>query len=225
MSKLFSNRAEAGKKLAQQLAEYTQHGDAIVLGLTRGGVPVACEVAKILNIPMDILMVRKLVIEEKGRLVIGAITSAGHKILNQEVIQQQHISDELIETAEESSRAVLQINERRYRGVTPDPTLDGHTVILVDDGMNSGSTMRVSIASLGTQNSAKIIVAVPVASRQALDTLSHADKVICLQPMEEMDSIADAYEEFDPVDDDEVSDLLAEVKRFQYADFDIPPFV
>lgn len=225
MSKLFRNRTEAGTKLAAQLAEYKQHGDVIVLGLPRGGIPAACEVAKILNVPMDILMVRKLILKEQGDLAVGAITSAGHKILNQDVIQQHPISDEQIEAEEESSRAVLQISERRYRGVTPDPTLGGHTVILVDDGMNSGATMQVAIASLLSQSPARIIVAVPVASQHSLDMLSHADEVICLMSMEQMDSIADAYEEFDPVDDDEVSDLLAEVKRFQYQDFDIPPFV
>lgn len=225
MSGLFRNRAEAGKKLAKRLAEFKQHTDAIVLALPRGGVVTASEVAMALNIPMDILLVRRLYIEGENRLAIGAITTAGHRILNQELIGQHHISEQQIEAAEESARTILQQRERRYRGVTPDPTLSGHTVILVDDGMNSGATMQVAIASLLAQNPARIIVAVPLASQHSLDNLQYADQVICLHTMEQLDSIADGYKEFHKVDDDEVSDLLAAVKRFQYADFDIPPFV
>ena len=225
MSGLFRNRAEAGKKLAKRLSAYRQHTDAIVLALPRGGVVTASEVAKALNIPMDILLVRRLYIEDEPRLAIGAITTAGHRILRQDVIRQHQISDEQIEAAEEAARTLLQARERRYRGVTPDPTLSGHTVILVDDGMNSGATMQVAIASLLPQNPARIIVAVPLASQHSLDNLQHADEVICLQPMEQMNSIADGYKEFHRVNDDEVSDLLAAVKHFQYEDFDIPPFV
>ncbi|MDH5184802.1 MAG: phosphoribosyltransferase family protein [Gammaproteobacteria bacterium] len=225
MSVLFHDRAEAGKKLAKRLTEYKQHADAIVLGLPRGGIIPASEVAKSLNIPMDILLVRRLYVEEQNHLAIGAITSGGHKILNQEVIQRYHISSEQVDAAEQTSRALLQSRERRYRGVVPEPTLAGHTVILVDDGMKSGATMQVAIASLRSQNPARIIVAVPLATQHSLDTLNHADEVICLQPMGMLASIADGYKEFHRLDDDEVSDLLAEVKRFQYQDFDIPPFV
>lgn len=225
MSGLFRNRAEAGKKLAKHLVAYKQHMDAIVLGLPRGGVATASEVARALNIPMDILLVRRLYIEGEPRLAIGAITTAGHKILHQDVIRQHHLGDEQVEAAEEAARVVLQARERRYRGVTPDPTLAGHTVILVDDGMKTGATMQVAIASLLPQNPARIIVAVPLATQHSLENLQHADEVICLQPMEQLDSIADGYKEFHRVTDDEVCDLLAAVKRFQYADFDIPPFV
>ena len=225
MGGIFRDRAEAGKQLAMQLKRYAQQQGVIVLGLPRGGILTAAEVARELNLPLDILLVRKLLIPGTEPLAIGAITTAGHKILNQQVILQHQISEQQIEAAEEAARVVLQARERRYRGVSPDLTLAGHTVILVDDGMLTGATMQVAVASLGTQQPARIIVAVPVASQQSIDALSIADELICLHPLEKLHSIAEAYKDFHKVDDDEVCDQLAAAEHIAYKDFDLPPFV
>lgn len=225
MGEVFRNREEAGKQLARKLKAYRQQEQVVVLGLPRGGIITAAEVARELNLPLDVLLVRKLLIPGPEPLAIGAITSAGHKILNHQVILQHRISEQQIEAAEEATRVLLQARERRYRGASPDLTLAGHTVILVDDGMLSGATMQVAVASLGTQQPARIIVAVPVASQQSVDALTIADEVICLHPVEKLHNIADGYKDFHKVDDDEVCDLLAATKHIAYQDFDLPPFV
>lgn len=206
----FLNRKDSGWQLAQRLKPYARQSDVLVLGLPRGGVPVAYEVAKVLKVPLDVCLVRKLGVPGQEELAMGAIASGGVRILNYDVIGSLGISEQAIEDVTTRELQELQRRDRTYRGDRPPPDVQNRTVILVDDGIATGSTMRAAIAVLQAQHPARLIVAVPVATSQVCDLLQlQADEVVCLLTPENVYSIGLWYENFAQVTDEEVNQLLA----------------
>jgi putative phosphoribosyl transferase len=210
MKTRFQNRTDAGKKLAQALKAYANRADVIVLGLPRGGVPVAYEVAKALNAPLDICIVRKLGVPGHKELAMGAIASGGVRVLNYNVLGWLHISGKTIDEVAERELHELQRRDRAYRGDRPQPQITDRTVILVDDGLATGSTMRAAIAVLRAQQPKEIIVAVPVAPADVCQEFrAEVDRVICLKTPEPFYAIGLWYDNFAQTTDEEVCTLLA----------------
>ena len=209
MTAPFRDRVEAGQRLGRLLARYAGHDDAIVLGLPRGGVPVAAAVADALDTPLDVFLVRKLGVPGHEELAMGAIASGGGRTLNDDVVADLRISPEVIErvTARESEE--LARRERLYRGSRPSPEMTNRTIIVVDDGLATGSTMRAAIAALREQRPARIIVAVPVAAPPVCALFdSIADEVVCAITPEPFYAVGLWYEHFKPTSDAEVQHLL-----------------
>src|SRR5712671_410100 len=148
---LFHDRTDAGQQLADKLTEYADRPDVLVLGLPRGGVPVAYEVARALHAPLDVFLVRKLGLPGHEELAMGAVASGGVRVLNRDVVEQLNIPDEVIDAVAQRELQELERRERAYRGVRPFPEVRGKTVILVDDGLATGSTMRAAVAALRQQ--------------------------------------------------------------------------
>lgn len=210
MERTFRDRTEAGQELARHLRQYANRPDVLVLGLPRGGIPVAAIVARALHAPLDVLLVRKLGTPGQEELALGAIASGGSRVLNQVVVQELGIPAHVIEEITRREQAELARRERLYRGNRPGFQAQGRTVILVDDGLATGATMRAAIAALRQQRPARIVVAVPVAPPtvcQALGTV--ADEVICLLTPQEFLGVGRWYDDFSPVTDEEVRGLLA----------------
>ncbi|MFN6566033.1 phosphoribosyltransferase [Dendronalium sp. ChiSLP03b] len=206
----FRNRTEAGQMLAKHLTAYANREDVLVLGLPRGGVPVAFEVAKELNVPLDICLVRKLGVPTHKELAMGAIASGGVRVLNYEVVSWLGISSHTIDEVAAKELRELQRRDRAYRGEKPQPEVKNRTVILVDDGIATSSTMRAAIAVLRAQQAQRIVVAVPVAPPATCEQLrTEVDEVICLTAPEPLYAIGLWYEEFSQTSDEEVRDLLA----------------
>jgi len=209
----FADRAEAGRKLAAELREYAGREDVVVLALPRGGVPVAFEVARELRTPLDVFVVRKLGLPAEPELAMGAIASGGARVLNDEVVQAAGIPPETIEAVAAREREELARREQLYRGERPSLTVEGKTVILVDDGVATGSTMRVAVQALRRQRPAQIVVAVPVAPPQTCNELrGEADDVVCTRTPEPFIAIGVWYEDFPQTSDGEIRDLLARVE-------------
>lgn len=207
----FRDRHEAGKKLAQSLAIYADDPTAIVLGLPRGGVPVGYEVAKALRLPFDIFLVRKLVIPGQTELAMGAIASGGVRILNEDVIDYLHIPQDTIDKVERLEQEELKRREHFYRGPRPRPSLRGKTVILVDDGLATGSMMRAAVSALRNSHPARLIVAAPVAAHttcEAFEAMVDDIACICERTDEPFYTIGIWYEDFRPTTDAEVRELL-----------------
>src|SRR5688572_14361611 len=162
----FRDRRDAGRILAQKLLAYANRPDVIVLALPRGGVPVAYEVARELNIPLDIFLVRKLGLPGHEELAVGAIASGGVRVINDDVVQTLGVPDEVIDAVAAKERRELERRERSYRGDRPPPDVRGRTVILVGDGLATGSSMRAAVAALRRQGPARIVVAVPVGASE-----------------------------------------------------------
>jgi putative phosphoribosyl transferase len=206
----FQNRSEAGQSLAERLTAYTDRPDVIVLGLPRGGVPVAYEVARALHVPMDVCLVRKLGVPSHPELAMGAIASGGVRVLNYDVVGNWGISSQTIDDVAARELKELQRRDRLYRGDLPQPDLRDRTVILVDDGIATGSTMRAAIAVIKQQHPAKLVVAIPVAPPQTCDLLrTEVHEVVCLLSPSAFYAIGLWYEDFSQTSDDEVRDLLA----------------
>jgi putative phosphoribosyl transferase len=209
MTARFQNRAEAGHLLAQKLTAYAYRPDVLVLGLPRGGVPVAFEVAKALQVPMDIWLVRKLGVPTQKELAMGAIATGGVRVLNQEVVHWLGISDAVIDKVATQEQQELERRNQVYRGNRPAPDLRNRTVILVDDGLATGSTMHAAIASLRQQQPDRIVVAVPVAPSSIYKEFKReADEIVCLQTPESFQAIGVWYVDFSQTTDQEVRDLL-----------------
>jgi putative phosphoribosyl transferase len=208
----FQNRTEAGRQLAARLKSYANRSDVVVLGLPRGGVPVAYEVAKVLNAPLDICLVRKLGVPGHKELAMGAIASGGVRVLNYDVIGWLRISSNTIDEVAAKELKELQRRDRAYRGDRPQPDIRDRTVILIDDGIATGSTMRAVITVLKSQHPARLIVAIPVAPPQACDELrTEVDEVVCLMTPEAFYAIGLWYEDFSQTTDEEVRELLAKL--------------
>jgi putative phosphoribosyl transferase len=208
----FRNRSEAGRLLARTLHRYKDRPDVLVLALPRGGVPVAYEVATALNVPLDVFIVRKLGVPGHEELAMGAIASGGIRTLNESVIQQLDIPPKAIEAMAAREAEELRRREQLYRGDKPSPTISRRTVILVDDGLATGSTMKAAIAALRRQNPAKIIVAVPTAPADTCDELQReADEVICAVTPEPFYAVGLWYENFAQTTDAEVMELIRRV--------------
>jgi len=205
----FRNRAEAGRLLAHKLEQYRNMPGLLVLGLPRGGVPVAYAVAIALNAPLDILLVRKLGVPGQDELAMGAIASNGILILNNSVIQRLGIPESVVEAVSKRETKELHRREQDYRGVRPPVDIPGKTVIVIDDGLATGSTMKAAIAALRRQNPAKIIAAVPTASPETCEELkSAADEIVCAIMPEPFYAVGFSYEDFEQTTDAEVRELI-----------------
>jgi len=207
--RLFKNRRDAGVQLAAKLAAYVNDPSVLVLGLPRGGVPVAYEVARALGAPLDVFVVRKLGVPGHRELAMGAISSGGVRVLNQEVLRTLNISNVMIDMVVAQEQIELERQQRAYRGDAPFPWLTGRTVIVVDDGLATGSTMRAAVRALRQGNPARIIVAAPVAAAETYRSLAkEADEVVCCEVPESFYAVSMWYEEFDQTSDQEVRELL-----------------
>ena len=206
----FADRREAGRQLATLLRPLAGEPDPIVLGLPRGGVPVAYEVAEALDAPLDVFVVRKLGVPGHEEYAMGAIATGGIRVVNHEVVRQLQITAAAIEAVERDERRELERRERLYRGDRPVPSLRDRTVVLVDDGLATGSTMLAAVQAVRTQRPRRIVVAVPVASREACDTLRReADDCVCVATPDPFYGVGLWYQNFNQTTDDEVQQLLA----------------
>ena len=206
---IFPNRTEAGRSLAQLLREYANRKDVVVLGIPRGGVPVAFEVARTLKAPLDVLVLRKLGVPGHEELGFGAIASGGIRALNPEIIGALGLSKWDIEQVTDRELKELRRREHLYRGRRPPLDVTGRTVILVDDGIATGSGMRAAVDALRQMKPAQIIVAVPVAPGSTCDRLRReVDGLICLATPEPFYGVGQFYFDFSQVSDQEVNELL-----------------
>ena len=210
----FRDRKEAGRLLAERLAEYANRDDVIVLALPRGGVPVGFEVARALHAPLDVFVVRKLGVPGHEELAMGAIASGGVLVLEPEVVEQLGIPPYVInEVAAREERELLR-REREYRDDRPEPEFRGRTVILVDDGLATGSTMRAAVKALRKRQPAKIVVAVPVAAPSSCAELApEVDEIVCARTPEDFRAVGEWYQEFGQTTDEEVTELLQAAAR------------
>jgi len=210
MEGAFPDRAEAGRFLATKLSKYSGRDDVIVLGLPRGGVPVAYEVARALRVPLDVFIVRKLGVPGFEELAVGAIASGGVRVLNEDVARALPNADEIIDAVTQHETAEVERREQKYRDGRPAPEIQGKAVILIDDGLATGATMRAAVKALRQRGAAKIVVAVPVGP---LDTCKEfeeeADEVVCASAPEFFQAVGQYYEDFSQTSDDEVRELLA----------------
>jgi len=206
---IFKDRRDAGEKLAYKLAAHANRDDLLVLALPRGGVPVAYEVAKRLNAPLDVFLVRKLGVPGHEELAMGAIASGGTRVLNQDVVGPLKIGDETIEDVARVEQVELERREQKYRGGRHGPSVEGRTVILIDDGLATGATMRAAVEALRQQEPKELIVAVPVSSPETCAELrEEADEVVCAVTPRPFYGVGMWYMDFSQTTDDEVSRLL-----------------
>lgn len=206
---LFKDRCEAGRILAKKLRHYADRSDVVVLGLPRGGVPVAFEVAQALHAPLDIFLVRKLGVPGQEELAMGAIASGGIRVLNDEVVKYLSISSETIEAATLKQEMELSRREEEYRGSRPMSNLRGQTVILVDDGLATGSSMKAVAEAVKQHEPKKIVVAVPVAAPATCEEFKTlVDEVICAETPEPFHAVGQWYQDFSQTTAEEVRDLL-----------------
>jgi len=209
------DRTEGGRLLADKLAAYADRPDVIVLALPRGGVPVAFEIARALHAPLDVFLVRKLGVPGHEELAMGAIASGGVRVLNEYVVRELNITPEEIERVARREEQELARRERVYRGKRPLPDVRGHTVILVDDGLATGSTMRAAVAALKQQQPGRIIVAVPIAAPATCNELrAEVDEVVCARTPEPFYAIGMWYDDFPQETDEEIRHLLDRAARF-----------
>ena len=206
----FSNRAEAGQLLAEKLLNYANRHDVIVLGLPRGGVPVAFEVAQRLHVPLDVFIVRKLGVPGFEELAIGAIASGGVRVVNEDVARALPNVDEIIKSVTARETAELERREQSYRDGRSAPDLRGKTVILVDDGLATGATMRAAVKALRQREVAKIVVAAPVGAPETCREFEdEVDEIVCAMAPEFFQAVGQYYEDFSQTTDEEVRELLA----------------
>jgi putative phosphoribosyl transferase len=213
---LFRDRTEAGQILADKLASYAHRPDVLVLALPRGGVPVGYEVAQALHVPLDVFLVRKLGLPGQEELAMGAIASGNTRVLNEEVVHKLDIPEEVIDAVAAEEQQELSRRERDYRAGRPPPDVRGRTIILVDDGLATGSTMRAAVAALRQQEPARIVVAVPVGAPETCVELGYeADEVVCVETPEPFYAVGAWYENFSQTTDEEVRDLLTRAAEEQ----------
>ena len=206
---IFGNRAEAGRKLAEKLRSYAKRNDVVVLGIPRGGVPVAFEVAAALDAPLDVFLSRKLGVPGQEELAFGAVATGGVRVLDQELIEAVGISKQEIEEITNRVRSELERREHAYRGSRPHLQLEGKIAILIDDGIATGSSMRAAIDALRHLKPARIIVAVPVAPLSTCHRLrSEVDELVCVHMPEAFYAIGQFYDDFSQVADEEVTSLI-----------------
>jgi putative phosphoribosyl transferase len=210
-AQLLPDRRAAGALLAEALEEYADRDDVLVLALPRGGVPVACEVARALQAPLDLMLVRKLGTPGQPELAMGAIASGGARVLNEDIIAALGIEPRQIDAVAAREEAELERRQHAYRGDRALPSFRDQVVILVDDGIATGATMRAAVTALRRQQPKRIVVAAPVAATRTADLLSReADEVICLEMPEPFGAVGRWYAEFPQVSDDEVRACLAD---------------
>jgi predicted phosphoribosyltransferase len=206
---LYRDRFDAGRALAARLSRYAGRNDVVVLALPRGGVPVGFEVAQALGAPLDIFLVRKLGVPGHEELAMGALASGGTRVLNAEVVRALRIPEEVIDAVAREEGRELERRERAYRGGRPPADVRGKIVILVDDGLATGSTMRAAVAALRKQQPGRVVVAVPVGAQETCEELrAEADEVVCARMPESFFAVGQWYDDFSQTTDDEVRDLL-----------------
>jgi predicted phosphoribosyltransferase len=205
----FRDRADAGRRLAAELASYARQPDLLVLALPRGGVPVGFEVAQALNAPLDVFLVRKLGVPGREELAMGAIASGGIYVLNFDLVDSLRIPAQVIDTVAKAEQRELERRAQVYRDDRPPADVRGRTVILVDDGLATGSTMRAAAVALRPQRPARIVVAVPTAARETCDELSMlVDEMVCTITPEPFYAVGLWYQDFSQTTDAEVRELL-----------------
>jgi putative phosphoribosyl transferase len=210
----YRDSAEAGQYLAKKLAGYAGRPDVLVLALPRGGVPVAYEVARALGAPLDVFLVRKLGVPGHEELAMGAIASGGLLVLNQDMVRVLGIGPDLLKDVISMQRAELQRRDRQYRGDRPPPDVRGKTVILIDDGLATGASMRAAVAALRQQDPARLVVAVPIAAPTTCAELrDEVDEIVCARTPEPFRAVGLWYEDFTQTTDDEVRDLLRRARE------------
>ncbi|MEA2573408.1 MAG: putative phosphoribosyl transferase [Chloroflexia bacterium] len=209
MTSPFDNRKDAGRQLAGALQHYAHRADVLVLALPRGGVPVAFEVAQALSVPLDVFLVRKLGVPGHEELAMGAIATGGLIVLNESVVKALQITRADLDRVAATEREELARREGEYRGDRPPPQVQGRTVILIDDGLATGSTMRAAAAALRQQEPDRIVIAVPVSSPQTCQELgAEVDEIVCLITPEMFYAVGMWYIDFSATTDVEVRDLL-----------------
>lgn len=206
---IFQDRTEAGRVLATRLSQYAHQSDVVVLGLPRGGVPVAYEVARELGTALDVFIVRKLGVPGQEELALGALASGGVRVLNHAIVNEIAIPETMIDAIARREQIELDRREREYRGDHPPLQVAGKVVILVDDGLATGSTMRAAAEALRQMEPAKLVVAVPVAAALTCNNLKHeVDEVICIATPEQFFAVGQWYRDFGQTTDEEVRALL-----------------
>ena len=214
---IFRDRRDAGRQLAARLTRYADRTDVLVLALPRGGVPVAYEVAKALKAPLDVFLVRKLGVPGHEELAMGAIASGGVRVLNEDLVDYLRIPDEVIDAVAAVEQRELERRERAYRDDRPPPDVKDRIVILVDDGLATGSTMRAAAAALRLQKPRRIVVAVPVSSAETCEELrSEVDEIVCAVTPEHFQGVGLWYEDFSQTSDEEVRELLKRATQQQH---------
>ena len=205
----FKDRRDAGKSLSKGLMRYASREDVMILGLPRGGVPVAFEISRALDCPMDVFIVRKLGHPQQEELALGAIASGGVRVLNEHIVESPAIDEKIITEVTARERKELQRRERLYRGENPWPGLEGKTIILVDDGIATGATMKAAVAALRKQNVSKTIVAVPAAPPEICEELEElVDEMVCLIKPSPFLAVGQWYGDFSQTSDREVKNFL-----------------
>jgi predicted phosphoribosyltransferase len=210
MNTQFHDRSEAGELLAQELTTYANKPNVLVLALPRGGVPVAARVAEKLNLPLDVFVVRKLGLPDHPELAMGAIATGGVRVLNRDVVEGLRIPDLVIDAVAAQEQEELSRRQHTYRDDLPAPDVQGKTVILVDDGIATGSTMIAAVAALRQLKAGRIVVAAPVIARSTFYQIHHAaDEVAAVIVPQEFYGVGQWYEDFSQTTDEEVRQLLA----------------
>jgi predicted phosphoribosyltransferase len=216
---IYRDRIDAGRRLASRLADYANRDEVLVLALPRGGVPVAYEIAKALHAPLDIFLVRKLGVPGHEELAMGAISTGGVRVLNDDVVDYLDIPGDVIDEVAAIELEELERRERTYRGNRPEPNVRGKTVILIDDGLATGSTMRAAVKALRQQGPARILVAVPVSAPETCDEYRMGvDEIICAQTPEPFMGVGMWYRDFSQTTDEEVREILAQAEDLKPAE-------
>lgn len=219
---VYRDRRHAGRVLAQSLTGYADRPDVVVLALPRGGVPVGYEVARALKVPLDVFLVRKLGVPGHEELAMGALASGGVRVLNPNVVHMLGIEESAIEAETRAEQAELDRREQLYRDRRPPPEVTSRSVILVDDGLATGATMMAAVKALKALQPARLVVAVPTASKEVCEQLrGEVDEVVCASTPEPLRSVGRWYEDFSQTGDDEVRALLAEARQFS-SDLPLP---
>ena len=209
-SDIYRNRRHAGAELAAGLVHLAGRTDVVILALPRGGVPVGYEVARALAAPLDVFLVRKLGVPGRRELAMGAIASGGVRVVNAEVLAWYGLTEADLQDAAREELIELERQERRYREERPPPAVRDRVVVLVDDGLATGSTMKAAVQAVRVQGPARVVVAVPVGAPQTCSDLAGlADEVVCHQMPRDFSAVGEWYEDFSPTSDDEVRELLS----------------
>jgi len=215
MKMQFLNRVEAGRLLARRLSQYANRAGVLVLALPRGGVPVGYEVAQALHAPLDVFMVRKLGVPGREELALGAIANGGIRALNGEVVEGLQIPDEVIQAVAARELCELERREQAYRGDRPTPDVQGRTVILVDDGIATGSTMRAAVAALRQLEAGRIVVATPTAALSTMREMhADVDEFVAVMTPADFTAVGQWYQDFGQTTDAEVRELLERASEF-----------
>jgi putative phosphoribosyl transferase len=213
---VFQNRPEAGKRLAAALARYDGDPNLFVLALPRGGVPVAFEVARALRVPLDLFLVRKLGVPGHEELAMGAVATGGVRVLNDEVVNALNIPDHAIDLAVDAESRELERREAAYRGARPAPDVKDRTVILIDDGLATGATMRAAVMALRQQAPRRIVIGVPVASPEVCEQFrAEVDDIVCVSTPDPFYAVGYWYQDFAQTTDEEVRELLSQAEQQQ----------